>query len=161
MVDDTPSKAVQAVKPGQDGRTWTRSYNSFWYLSNGKVAYFVSGDKFDIVGAYQKDNTTYMLQTSYSACWEMYGGDGTSLTSSTAAPQKIQFSFDDVAVNVSVELGSETGNFAFGCDTKLGNDSTSGDYSDSAALVAALNDDNTLKHIAMVGAAAVAPSIFV
>lgn len=149
VVDGTESKAIQAIKPISDsGRTWTKPYNSgkTWYLTNGKVAYTTNGSNFDVVGEYTKDNTKYMICTSYNRSWVMYTGETAS------APNKVMFSFSDVAVIINVSLGDTTGNFAFGCDTQLGNSSTSGDYSDRAALVASLNSDNTLKHISMIGA---------
>lgn len=173
VVDETASNAIQAVQPkdpysdnpvSADERTWTKphydpsSYTTVWYLTNGKVAYTTNEDKFDVVGEYTIDTTKYMLCTSYGTYWQMYAGDGSpadAYTGTSSSPAKIAFSFDDVAVLVSVTLATGNSNFAFGCDTQLGDYSTSGDYNDKAALVAALNNDKTLKHIAMVGAAAV------
>ena len=169
MVSGVASYAVQAVKPQTDSlvRTWTNHYNGGeqWYLSNGPVAYTVVNEKtdddtvqgFDVVGEYEKDDTTYMLCTSFSGLWDVYKGDGTADSTDTFATlPKMMFSFSDQGVMITASGFTENGapgNFCFDCDTQLGNGETSGGYSDKGALIASLNKDRTLKQIAMVGAA--------
>ncbi len=156
LVNGVASKAVQAVKPSSDSRTWAAGggAGSFgWYLSNGPMAYtMTSNNTFDVVGEYVKDSTTYMLCTSYSGYWTIFGGNGTEGANTADTPEKMRFSFNGHGVVINAS-GLRTGNFSFGCDTQLGNNATSGGYSDSAALIAELNKDRTLKQIAMIGAA--------
>ena len=47
VVNGTASEAVMAVKPGEDGRSWTSPYNS-WYIGNGTMAYMANGTIFDV-----------------------------------------------------------------------------------------------------------------
>ena len=70
-VNGTASKAVMAVYPGRDGRTWTKPYSS-WYISNGAMAYMANGKSFDAVGLYTKNGTDYMLCTSYGKKWDLF-----------------------------------------------------------------------------------------
>lgn len=86
-----------------------------------------------------------MLQTSYSTNWAVSG-----------AYDKIYASFSNTnqyQIEFTVQLSSTTTQFGFGCDTQLGDYTTSGSYSDWAALIAYLNDDKSLKQIAMMGSA--------
>ena len=159
VVNGTASEAVMAVKPREDGRTWTSPYNS-WYIGNGTMAYMANGTKFDVTGLYTKNGTNYMLQTSYSACWDLYSSDSATPEAADATPASLdalRVSFDardDYAVIFEADLADGQQAFSFGCDTKLGNPSTSGSYSDRAALNAMVKN-GVLQQIAMIGAATV------
>lgn len=159
MVDGTPSEAVMAVYPGQDGRSWTNPYTS-WYISNGTMAYMVNSTSFDAVGLYEKNDTEYMLCTSYGRCWKLFSStlaEPTSGTSTSASLDALRVSFDERdAYNIIFEADLTDGQqaFAFGCDTQLGNSNTSGDYSDWAALNAMVKN-GVLQQVAMIGAATV------
>lgn len=162
VVDGTESKAVMAVKPGSDGRTWTKPYSS-WYISNGAMAYMVSGTIFDAVGLYTKNGTDYMLCTSYNSCWYMYSStsatpDAVGYGSATAGSlDTLRVSFDekdDYNVIFEADLADGQQAFSFGCDTQLGNSTTSGSYSDSAALNAMVKN-GALQQVAMIGAGTV------
>ena len=181
-VGDSFSKAVQLINPNPGGsgwgsatdmysRKWTnphtdsKTWSTSWYVSNGTAAYALDVDgyyvKFDIVGKYVKDSKTYMLQTTYA-------GDGWSMTSSTEkdpgvqdkwsvkqkAPDSLKITFDESnESNVNVEATlNDGGSFAVYSDTQLGNQATSGDYYDSAALIAGLNSNKGIKQLAMIGA---------
>ena len=153
VVNGNDSKAVQLVQRGGDGRTWTGTKSQFsWYVTNGAMAYSinVSNQMFDITGKYVKNNTTYMLQTVYgSNGWQMVTKNNTS------GPEAVYFRFttaDDYAVLIDADLPAGATGFSFGCDTMLGNSTTSNSYSDRAALEAMLTGSN-LKHVAMIGAA--------
>ena len=165
IVNGNESNAIQTVKPSNsdgatsaDGRIWTKPYRnnseSVWYLTNGSVAYMTNGSKFDVTGKYTKNGTTYMLGTSFGRYWQMYSGSSTANDSFSNII--VKFSFEGVGVKFDVKFPINVdGDFCFACDTMLGNSNTSGNYSDKAALVAELNSDKTLKHIAMVGASQV------
>lgn len=159
VVNGTASEAVMAVKPGEDGRSWTYPYNS-WYIGNGTMAYMANGTKFDVTGLYTKNGTNYMLQTSYSAYWNLYSSDSATPEAADATPASLdalRVSFDardDYAVIFEADLADGQQAFSFGCDTKLGNGSTSGAYSDRAALNAMVKN-GVLQQIAMIGAATV------
>ncbi len=162
---DSASKAVQLIKPSRTSdkysRSWTAPYTVNdavrWYVSNGKMAYTANADSgiFDVVGYYELNSSKYMLQTVYS-------GAGWFMTSDTAAPSNrasldaLRFAFsdeDDFALLVTADLAAGQQSFSFGCDTQLGNYTTSGDYCDAAALVANLKSNRYLNYIAMIGAA--------
>ena len=153
-VNGVESKAVQIVKPGSDGRTWTRASDA-WYISNGSMAYSIGDGYFDVVGAYEKNGVTYMLQTSYSGTWEMKSSTNADGNPSTNAKlDNLYFAFseeDTYQVYITADLQDGQQAFSFGCDTKLGDRDTSGDYSDRAALEAFLSG-GTLDYVAMIGA---------
>lgn len=158
VVDQTVSKAVQIVYPGMDNRTWTE-HNESYYISNGTMAYMVSGNVFDVAGLYQKNNTSYMLQTSYSEQWTMYSSESTEpeqdryyASSASLDALRVAFGEDPYEVLFEADLADGQQAFSFGCDTQLGNSSTSGAYSDYAALIATVQN-NKLKQVAMIGAA--------
>lgn len=159
MVNETASEAVMTVYPGQDGRTWTKPYSS-WYISNGSMAYVANGTYFDVVGLYNKNGTDYMLCTSYGTIWDLFSSTSASPsagTTTSASLDAFRISFDaSDAFNVFLEADLASGHqaFAFGCDTMLGNSSTSGNYSDRAALNAMVKN-GVLQQIAMIGAASV------
>ena len=161
VVNGTASEAVMAVKPREDGRTWTDPYNS-WYIGNGTMAYMANGTKFDVTGLYTKNGTNYMLQTSYSACWDLYSSgsatpEAAGYFPATATLDALRVSFDardDYAVIFEADLADGQQAFSFGCDTQLGDGSTSGSYSDSAALNAMVKN-GVLQQIAMIGAGTV------
>ncbi|MDD6637478.1 MAG: Ig-like domain-containing protein [Lachnospiraceae bacterium] len=165
VVNGTASEAVMAVKPEEDGRSWTSPYKynypyNSWYIGNGTMAYMANGTKFDVTGLYTKNGTNYMLQTSYSACWDLYSSDSATPEAADATPaflDALRVSFDardDYAVIFEADLADGQQAFSFGCDTKLGNGSTSGAYSDRAALNAMVKN-GVLQQIAMIGAATV------
>ncbi len=156
------SKAVRLVKPGSDGRTWTNSMGGSWYISNGTMAYAYNGSKFDVTGLFSKGGTNYMLQTVYSGeGWEMRTDtaatpNATDNQESNAQLDDMLFAFstsDDYALYITADLKAGQQSFSFGSDTQLGDDSTSGGYYDCAALVATQNSDQSLHHVAMIGAA--------
>ena len=157
-VNGVASREVKVVMPGQDGRSWTYPYSSF-YISNGYMAYMVNGSIFDVTGMYEKGGTTYMLQTSFSRYWDLFSSSNAQPSEGSggsAQLDKLLIGFDpenNFAVNFLADLQEGQQAFAFGCDTQLGNYYTSGGYSDSAALLAALNNDKSLFQIAMIGAA--------
>lgn len=162
VAGSTVSKAVRVVKPSEDpdNRKWTSSPSS-WYLSNGTMAYTVYGSTFDVTGLYLKDGTEYMLQTSFSKSWNMYSDVSpepepkTYRAASEAQLENVYFSFsgsNDYLVYIDADLMDGQQAFSFGCDTMLGDNTTSGSYSDKAALIAQMNEDNSLKQIAMIGA---------
>lgn len=160
MVNGTASEAVMAVYPGQDGRTWTKPYSS-WYLSNGTMAYMANSDKFDAVGLYTKNDVEYMLCTSYGRCWQMFSSSSSTPSSGTstfAVLDALRVSFsesDDYALIFEADLAEGQQAFSFGCDTQLGNNYTSGSYSDRAALMATVKN-GALQQVAMIGAGKVA-----
>lgn len=160
MVDGTPSNAVEVVRPGEDGRYWTASYSSSWYISNGTMAYMVYRSLFDVTGYYVKDGKDYMLQTSYSKNWQLYSSTEENPSaqsygpSNQVQPEALRVSFNEknaYDLFFEVKLSNEYRSFSFGCDTMLGNSSTS-NYADNAALKATIKKQN-LKQIAMIGAA--------
>lgn len=160
LVNGTASKAVMAVKPGLDGRTWTKPYSS-WYLSNGTMAYMANNNKFDAVGLYTKNNTNYMLCTSYGSCWQMFSSSLSTPSSGSSTFQaldalRVSFSeSDEYALIFEADLAEGQQAFSFGCDTQLGNNYTSGDYYDRAALMATVKN-GALQQVAMIGARTVA-----
>ena len=158
MVNGVPSKPVQIVSPGYDGRTWT-GYSGSYYITNGTMAYRVDGNYFDVTGLYYKNSYAYMLQTSYSKKWEMYSSTsatpGASSNRGYAELDAMKVSFDESdAYRLLFEADLKDGQqaFAFGCDTMLGNSSTSGSYSDYAALIGTVKN-GVLQQVAMIGAA--------
>ena len=160
VVNGEVSKAVQIVSPGYDGRNWTASSGSY-YVSNGTMAYRVNGYMFDATGLYYKNGTAYMLQTSYSYQWAMYSSEyaepeGSSYSYATYADlDALKASFDEsnaYRVVFEADLAEGQQAFSFGCDTQLGNSSTSGSYADSAALIGTVKNDSLLQ-VAMIGAA--------
>lgn len=175
---DSVSKAVQLITPNTSGDTYDRKWtcprtDNPWYVSNGKMAYTVNGTVFDVTGYFNVSSGDfagkYMLQTAYGvshlAGWQMTssvstdGGGNTSMDQGGYDPaslDKVLFAFsddDDFALTITADLESNQRSFSFGCDTQLGNGETSGDYCDAAALIAKQNSDNSLKYIAMIGAA--------
>lgn len=159
VVDDTASEAVMAVYPGQDGRTWTRP-NASWYIGNGFMAYMTNGSMFDVTGLYTKNGTNYMLQTSYSKAWDLFSNSSAipstgSMTSASLDALRVAFDVeDDYNLIFEADLADGQQAFSFGCDTQLGNSSTSGSYSDYAALNAMVKN-GVLEQVAMIGAATV------
>lgn len=160
LVDGTASKAVQVVAPGEDSRTWTGSSGSY-YISNGTMAYRVSGTEFDVTGLYRKEGTDYMLRTSFNTRWTMYSSTqaepeaGGYFSSSYAVLDALRVAFsgeDDYAVLFEADPADGQQAFSFGCDTQLGNYSTSGWYADDAALIAEV-EEGSLTQVAMIGAA--------
>ena len=171
------SKAVQIVKPGYDGRYWT-DYSGNYYVTNGTMAYRVNSEEyydydsgqykqypvFDVTGLYHKYDTAYMLQTSYSCVWTTYSS--ASATPGTlnygyaeytdyAQLDALRVSFDEsnvYRVLFEADLADGQQSFSFGCDTQLGDSSTSGSYSDYAALIGTVKN-NVLQQVAMIGAA--------
>lgn len=164
VVDETPSKAVEVVKPGEDGRYWTASYSSSWYISNGTMAYMTCSSLysniFDVTGLYEKNNNKYMLQTSYNQNWQLYSDSNPTpnvddRTSAKLDAFRVAFNEkDDYDVIFEADLADDQQAFSFGCDTQLGNSSTSGSYSDYAALKAT-TQKSQLKKVAMIGAKSV------
>ena len=148
------SETVKIVKPDS---SWTKPYNSY-YITNGIVAYMVNGVKFDVVGLYTKNDTNYMLNTSYSSFWSMYSTDDAEPSAGTSDQTPLDDLWvafnkeDDCAVYFVADLADGQQAFAFGADTQLGNNVTSGSYADSAALIAEL-EGSVLKHISLIGAA--------
>ena len=161
VANDSASEAVMTVKPNADGRSWTNPYSS-WYISNGTMAYMANGHIFDAVGLYTKNNTQYMLATSYNStiCWEMFSNTLAepnigNITYASLDALRVSFdASDDFNIYFEADLADGQQAFAFGCDTKLGNGDTSGSYSDSAALNAMVKD-GVLQQIAMIGSATV------
>lgn len=163
LVNGKPSREVQTVMPGDDGRIWTLPQNA-WYITNEYMAYTHSGTNFDVVGYYEKNNIKYMLQTSYgwgtADGWEIFSTSSaepsaSSSKSGNAQLDKMLISFNpdnDFYIEFIADLKAGQKAFAFGCDTQLGNGSTSGNYSDSAALKATIKDQK-LVQVAMIGAA--------
>lgn len=159
VADGTASEAVMAVYPGQDGRSWTKPYSS-WYISNGSMAYMSCGTIFDVTGLYTKNGTDYMLCTSYGRKWDLFSStlaSPSSGTSTSASLDALRVAFDgsdDYNIFIEADLASGQQAFSFGCDTQLGNSSTSGYYSDSAALNAMVKN-GVLEQVAMIGAQSV------
>lgn len=166
LVNGQESKAVETVYPEQDGRTWTKPYSS-WYISNGYMAYMarISYDNpiFDVVGLYEKENQKYMLCTSYGKCWNLYSTDNSTpnataygeCTAATLDALRIAFDENDnFNLKLEADLAEGQEAFAFGCDTQLGNSTTSSAYSDCAALKATVKNEK-LQQVAMVGAATI------
>lgn len=162
------SKAVQLISPNTTadkyGRKWTRPYSGDpWYISNGTMAYTMAGNAFDVTGYFHNSNGSFMLQTSYgSSGWrmtsstEVNGGGKSSKNGNAPSLDDMLFAFsdeDDYALYIKADLAEGQRAFSFGCDTQLGNNQTSGDYSDRAALIAKQNDDKSLNFVAMIGAA--------
>ena len=165
IVDGKESKAIEIVYPGKDGRTWTKPYNSGknWYISNGTMAYMANGTRFDVTGLYTKNNNQYMLCTSYGTYWNLYSSTDSEPTptihgsSTKASLDTLRVAFnenDSYDIIFEADLADGQRAFSFGCDTQLGNERTSGDYSDYAAL-SAMTKNGKLKQISMIGAAAI------
>ena len=154
------SKAVQVVKPDSDDRTWTKPYDygSNYYVTNGTIAYMVNNTIFDVAGLYVKDATSYMLSTSYNRYWQTYSstvGEPDAGSSGHASLDALRVAFsegDACAVLFEADLAEGQQAFSFGCDTQLGNSSTSGSYSDRAALIAKITN-GSLDQVSMMGAA--------
>ena len=153
VVSSTPSKAVMAVKSSSP--TWTTT-DSKWYLSNGTMAYTFDGTSFDVVGLYQKNDTDYMMSASNGG-WEMYSytaaePNAGNTAAATLDALKVSFSeTDDYTLNFEADLAEGQQAFSFGCDTQLGNRTTSGAYYNNGALKAMVKNGK-LSQIAMVGA---------
>lgn len=160
-VDGTASEAVMAVKPGSDGRTWTKpnggDSNPSWYIGNGTMAYMVNDTSFDVTGLYTKKNIDYMLCTSFGRKWDLYSSQSAKPmagTTTSASLDAFRVSFDArdaYAVIFEADLADGQQAFSFGCDTQLGDNYTSGSYSDAAALYAMVKNE-VLQQIAMIGA---------
>ncbi len=161
-VEAVTSKAVQIIKPSNSadtfGRIWTYG-DSDLYVSNGFMAYMRNGASFNVVGKYVKGSNQYMLQTSFSGSWEMFSSTNAEPQAGyggSATLDDVLFAFGDGTsqeLTITADLAEEHRSFAYGCDTQLGNYDTSSDYCDRAALIAKTNTDNTLRYIAMIGAA--------
>ena len=165
IVDGKESKAIEIVYPGKDGRTWTKPYNSGdnWYISNGTMAYMANGTRFDVTGLYTKDNKQYMLCTSYGRCWDLYSSTDSEPTpkvfgsNTRASLDTLRVAFnekDHYDIIFEADLADGQRAFSFGCDTQIGDASTSGSYSDKAAL-SAMTKNGKLKQVSMIGAAAI------
>ena len=165
VANGVASKAVMAVKPGNDGRSWTKPYsssynNKSWYISNGSMAYVACNTLFDAVGLYSKNGTDYMLCTSFGSKWDCYSESSPnpsagSLTSAQLDALRVAFDeSDDFNIFFEADLQDGQQAFSFGCDTQLGNDYTSGSYSDRAAL-AAMTKNGVLQQVSMIGAASI------
>ncbi len=157
VVDGVESKAVETVYPNQDRRTWTKPYSS-WYISNGKMAYMANGSIFDVVGLYTKNNNEYMLCTSYGRYWNMFSNSSAvpaAGDTSASGLDALRVAFndnDDYDVIFEADLADGQQSFSFGCDTQLGNSSTSGEYSDYAALKAIFKNKK-FQQVSMIGSA--------
>jgi hypothetical protein len=159
VVNGAESKAVQMVKPGQDGRTWTNPmYGASWYITNGKMAYSVNGNSFDVTGLYIKDGTSYMIQTTYGGQgWRIVTSDQANPSAGSGnseALEDLQIAFndnDEFAVIFMADLQAGQKGLSFGTDTMIASWDIC-EFSDSAALEATLNGDNTLKQVSMIGA---------
>lgn len=167
LVNGQASKAVQVVgqfkcegqaEKDSAGRIWTNPLMP-WYVSNGTVAYGINsnGTVFDVVGLYNKSGSAYMIQTSYAKGWSMVtsASDAPEVEHSAAQLDDLICGFDDTnnyEIYITADLAAGQTSFALGCDTMLGNDSTSRTHSDFAALEVNKNPDNTVANIAMVGA---------
>ncbi len=167
VINGQESKAVQVVgqfkcegttENDSLGRIWTNPLMP-WYISNGTVAYGINaeGTVFDVVGLYNKSGNTYMVQTAYSEGWKMVtsSSDAPEVNHTAAQLDDLICSFDETnayELYLSADLADGQSAFAFGCDTMLGNDSTSRAHSDFAAIEVNKNQDNTVENIAMVGA---------
>ena len=165
IVDGKESKAIEIVYPDIDGRTWTKPYNSGknWYISNETMAYMANGTRFDVTGLYTKDNKQYMLCTSYGRCWDLYSSTDSEPTpkvfgsSTKASLDTLRVAFnetDSYDIIFEADLAEGQRAFSFGCDTQIGDASTSGSYSDKAAL-SAMTKNGKLKQVSMIGAAAI------
>ena len=165
IVDGKESKAIEIVYPGKDGRTWTKPYKSGknWYISNGTMAYMANGTRFDVTGLYTKDNKQYMLCTSFGRCWDLYSSTDSEPTpkvfgyNTSASLDTLRVAFnenDPYDIIFEADLADGQRAFSFGCDTQIGDASTSGSYSDKAAL-SAMTKNGKLKQVSMIGAAAI------
>lgn len=151
-------KCESASEKDSQGRIWTNPLMK-WYVSNGTVAYGINaaGTVFDVVGLYSKSGNTYMIQTAYSDGWKMVtsASDAPAVDYTAAQLDDLICSFNETnpyEIYLNADLAAGQAAFAFGCDTMLGNDSTSRAHSDFAALEVNKNQDNTVANIAMVGA---------
>ncbi len=173
VVDGKESKAVETVKPdyyqeGYNGyykdledRIWTKPYaidlKSYWYISNGKMAYMANAYMFDVTGLYEKNNQKYMLNTSYDKTWIMYSNESATPSEDdnhAAQLKNLRVAFndnDDYDVIFEADLADGQRSFSFGCDTQLGNESTSGSYSDKAPLKAIFKNKKFFQ-VSMIGA---------
>ncbi|SFN68283.1 hypothetical protein SAMN04487831_102408 [Pseudobutyrivibrio sp. UC1225] len=174
LVNGEASKPVQLIgdfkcdgtsETDAQGRIWTNPLMP-WYISNGTVAYGINsaGTVFDVVGLYSKSGSSYMIQTAYSKGWSMVtsSSDAPEVEHTAAQLDDLLCSFDaanQYELYITADLASGQTSFAFGCDTMLGNDSTSRSHSDFAALEVNKNQDNTVANIAMVGASSSSQSV--
>lgn len=164
--DNYKTKPVQLAKAstGTDTAVINNATKTdgYWYVTNGYVAYTVNTTYFDVLGKYVKSGKTYWLGTSYGRKWDIFTSTSAnpSATSGSAAGngglQALRVAFipgDDYGINMEAQLASGNQAFAFGCDTMLGNDATSGNYSDYASLKAIKNESTgKVSQIQMVGA---------
>lgn len=169
VVNGNKSKSVETVYPGsldtpdKYGRYWTYPHGS-WYISNGTMAYMSYGSYFDVTGLYIKNNTKYMLSTSYSSQWDMYSSSSPepnagNLEYTPLDALRVAFNDSDAYdIIFEADLAEGQSSFSYGCDTQLGKSVTSGDYYDRAALQALLKNE-TLKQISMIGSATVAKAL--
>ena len=159
------TKPVQLAKAysSSDGAVINNSTlnSGLWYVTNGYIAYHVEEKWFDVIGKYAKNGTEYWLGTSYAGKWAIFTSTSAypTATDCSSAPngglEALRVSFipgQDYGISMEADLASGSRAFAFGCDTMLGNNNTSGDYSDRASLKAIKNDNNVLTQIQMVGA---------
>ena len=157
MVNSTASKAVMAVHPQRDNRKWTH-FNGRWHLSNGTMAYVANGKEFNAVGLYTKENTDYMLSTSYDTYWEMFSSNSSTPSpgghySGYASLDALRVSFsesDDYALIFEADLAEGQKAFSFGCNTQLGDEDTSSYY--TFAPVMATVKNGKLQQVAIIGA---------
>lgn len=161
VVDGIVSRPVKAVKPGSDSVLWTKPYSS-WYISNGTMAYMVDSDyRFDVVGHYSKNGKDYMMGTSYSRYWRAYGNSDAepsagNATSASLDAFRVAFDpTDPYNMIFDIDMASGQRAFAISSDTMIGNSSTSGNYSDGAALMASVQN-GVVQQVSLVGAATAA-----
>ena len=165
LVNGQESKAVETVKSENgNGLTWTNpgndAYKGNWYISNGKMAYMVKGTVFNVTGLHTKNGEEYMLCTSYAGCWSLFSDNepnpqaGSTQDVSLDALRVAFDEKDNFNLKLEADLAEGQQAFAFGCDTQLGDQSTSGDYADTAALKATVKNGK-LEQVAMVGAATI------
>lgn len=173
-------KANATVGAGKDWK-WTNmnsntgvgSPDEHWYISNGKVAYWVNGQDFNVMGLHHNDGSNgkpagdYMLQTSYRGYWKMYSNffaeednpagneeyDGHKLrylmvSFNTDSPYVVSF---EAGLNNSA--GSSANAFSISADTQLGDWNLLGTYADKAALLAQLDSNHVLQKTTMIGSA--------
>lgn len=145
----------------QNATKWNSS--TTYYITNGTMAYYYSGSKFDIIGKYVKNNKVYWLQSSFSGDWQMYSsssdkpGEASGTSSADAQLDALKCTFNDendYEVGLEADLKDGQRAFAFGCDTMLGSEETSNNYADKAALNA-IKKNGKINQVQMVGAASI------
>lgn len=154
-----PVMVVQATRGAgtENDWIWTNHHRSGqpdtrWYISNGTMAYWVNGSRFNVMGLYQNQaGQYYMLQTSYNGYWTIFSGNEPA--SGVYALEYLKLSFSDNSRGILFDAKLSTGenSMYIKADTQLGDYDLLGEAADKAVLKAQLGDGDRLDRITLMG----------